>query len=248
MADRHRLPALRHDAGKARHDEELECVADLLHVPADHPGHAADAIGRGQLCARVCPVGHRRMVLHVYRHRVRGVPIHFPLPARPPEVREQAGVAGEPRVQLPVQQHDPAGCVLYGAMGHAVPGAQRVRAGLQGYGRAAVLQPREHPHWAVSALPYRHWPAAGVAVHLAAIHPAQLYSAHHRHGRNRAGPDDLRHASVERWRRHAVHPVLAGCVHAGGGRDYRHCGGVPARRQRGAYADGQEYRRVYRCC
>ena len=30
--------ALRDDAGEERHDEELECVADLLHVPADDAG------------------------------------------------------------------------------------------------------------------------------------------------------------------------------------------------------------------
>ena len=36
LAHRHRLSALGDDAGEERHDEELECLADLLHLPAHH--------------------------------------------------------------------------------------------------------------------------------------------------------------------------------------------------------------------
>ena len=48
VAHRHRLSALRDDAGEARHDEELERLADILHIPALHPGHAAYARRPGQ--------------------------------------------------------------------------------------------------------------------------------------------------------------------------------------------------------
>ena len=54
------------------------------------------------------------------------------------------------------------------------------------------------------------------------------------------GADDRGAASVERWRRHAVHLLLADRVYAGGGRDYGDCRGVHARGQSGAHADGQE--------
>ena len=79
------------------------------------------------------------LVLRLHHHRLRGLPVHLLLAARPPEVGEQAGVAGQPRVQLPVQQHDPAGRLLHGAVGHAVSGAERVCAGIEGHGRRAVL-------------------------------------------------------------------------------------------------------------
>ncbi len=68
----------------------------------------------------------------VHGDRAGGVPVHVLQAARPPEDREPAGVAGEPRVELPVQQHGVAGGLLYGALGHAVPGAERVCAGHEG--------------------------------------------------------------------------------------------------------------------
>ena len=51
-----------------------------------------------------------------------------------------------------------------------------------------------------------------------------------------------RAASLERWRRHAVHLLLADRVHAGGGRDYRH--------RRGVHCAGPEWcaRRRARTC
>ena len=42
------VPAFRDDAGKARHDEDVEHVADLHHVHALHPGHNVDPRGAGQ--------------------------------------------------------------------------------------------------------------------------------------------------------------------------------------------------------
>ena len=45
LADGDCVSALGHDAGEARDDEELECLADLLDVSADDSGDAADAVG-----------------------------------------------------------------------------------------------------------------------------------------------------------------------------------------------------------
>src|ERR1700744_563599 len=53
MAHRYRLPALSDDAGEARHDEELECVADLLHLHALDSRYAAHALRTGTVRARL---------------------------------------------------------------------------------------------------------------------------------------------------------------------------------------------------
>ena len=62
LAHRHRLPAFGDDAGEARHDEGLEHVADLRHLPAFHLRHLPHALRRGQLGSRLCPVGNRPLV------------------------------------------------------------------------------------------------------------------------------------------------------------------------------------------
>ena len=62
LAHRHRVPAFGDDAGEARHDEGLEHVADLHHVPAGHLRHLPDALRRGQFGTRLCAVGHRHLV------------------------------------------------------------------------------------------------------------------------------------------------------------------------------------------
>jgi cytochrome c-type biogenesis protein CcmF len=129
VADGHRLPALGDDAGEARHDEELERVADLLHLHARDFGHAADALG---LVSSVhafaqSAIGTWFWVFLVIVLAVCLFTLH-PAP-RPSEVGAQAGVAGLARVELPVQQPRPAGRVLHGAVGNAVSGAVGVRAG-----------------------------------------------------------------------------------------------------------------------
>jgi hypothetical protein len=73
MADGHGLSALCDDAGKERHDEELERVAHLLHVSADAAGHAADARGAGEFGACVCAVVDRNMVCGVHGDRAGGL-------------------------------------------------------------------------------------------------------------------------------------------------------------------------------
>ncbi len=65
LAHRHRVSAFGHDAGKARHDEGLERVADLHHLHAVHPRHAADAQRHGQFRPRVRAVQHRQLVLRI---------------------------------------------------------------------------------------------------------------------------------------------------------------------------------------
>ncbi len=54
MADGDGVSALGDDAGEARDDEELECVAHLLDVHADDSGDAADSVGDCEFGACVC--------------------------------------------------------------------------------------------------------------------------------------------------------------------------------------------------
>src|ERR1700761_3682575 len=54
VADGDGVSALGDDAGEARDDEELECVAHLLDVYVDDSGNSADAVGDCELGARVC--------------------------------------------------------------------------------------------------------------------------------------------------------------------------------------------------
>src|SRR5689334_24288969 len=62
MADWNSFPALGDDAGKAWDAEDLERLADLLHVHAFHSGNVPDAERRCELRARVCTVLDRRLV------------------------------------------------------------------------------------------------------------------------------------------------------------------------------------------
>jgi cytochrome c-type biogenesis protein CcmF len=53
---------------------------------------------------------------------LRRLPVLLLQAARPPRQREQARVDRQPRIELPVQQHDPAGRLLHRAVGDAFPG------------------------------------------------------------------------------------------------------------------------------
>jgi cytochrome c biogenesis factor len=66
LAHRHRLPSLRDDAGKARHDEGLERMAGLLHLPALYPWHIPDAQRRGQLRSRFRQFADRPVVRRLH--------------------------------------------------------------------------------------------------------------------------------------------------------------------------------------
>jgi hypothetical protein len=76
VADGHSLSAFGHDAGKTRHDEELERVAHLLDVCAVDSGHAADAIRSGEFGARICRIRDRNVVLDVPGDCARGMFVH----------------------------------------------------------------------------------------------------------------------------------------------------------------------------
>ena len=62
MAHRHRISAFRDDAGKARHDEDVEHVADLRHVLAGDSGNVPDPQRYRQFGACLRAVFHRRLV------------------------------------------------------------------------------------------------------------------------------------------------------------------------------------------
>src|SRR3954466_13918316 len=98
MADGDGVSAFGDDAGEARDDEELECVADLLDVSADDFRDTADAVGDCELGACVCAEFDWWMVLWIYPDCVCGLPVYVLQAAGSFEVGEPAGVAGEPRV------------------------------------------------------------------------------------------------------------------------------------------------------
>ncbi len=83
---RHRVPAFRDDAGKARHDESLERLAGLHHFHALHSRHDAHALRRRQLRARLRAIVHRQLVRrlsdHHFRSLFRGVLEKSRLPAQ----------------------------------------------------------------------------------------------------------------------------------------------------------------------
>ena len=70
------------------------------------------------------------------------------------------------RIELPVQQPDPAGQLLRGALGHAVPGDLGSRHRGQDFTRRRLVQPPDGPHRPVPAVPHRRRTAVRVAPHL----------------------------------------------------------------------------------
>src|ERR1700748_1211635 len=94
VADGDGVSALGDDAGKARDDEELECVAHLLDVYADDPWNAADAGGDCELSACVCAEFNRRLVLWLHSDCVCGLFVYVLQAAGSFEEREPARVAG----------------------------------------------------------------------------------------------------------------------------------------------------------
>src|SRR6185369_14797205 len=103
MADRHCFFALRDDAREERHDEELECLAHLLDVPAHPAGHAAYACRPGEFGTRLCAVVDWDMVRYLHGNRAGGLHLYIHSAARPFEGRAPSRVARKPRIQLSVQ-------------------------------------------------------------------------------------------------------------------------------------------------
>ncbi len=103
MADGHGVSALRDDAGKARDDEGLECVAGVLHIFALHPGNVSDAQRRGQLGSRLRAIQHRCLVRELHRVDHPGVPRGLFEESRLPEERKSTRFDCFARIELPVQ-------------------------------------------------------------------------------------------------------------------------------------------------
>src|ERR1700692_814899 len=97
LADGDGVSTLGDDAGEARDDEELECVAHLLDVHAYDSGDAADAVGDCELGSWVCAECDWRFVLWVHPDSVCDLSVYFFQAEGPLEVGEQAGVAGVSR-------------------------------------------------------------------------------------------------------------------------------------------------------
>ena len=64
LAHRHGVPAFGNDAGKARHAEDVECVADFLNIYAFHSWDASYAQRTGEFRSRVCAVFDWKLVRH----------------------------------------------------------------------------------------------------------------------------------------------------------------------------------------
>ena len=126
VADGHGVSALCDDAGKARHDEGLERVAGLHHVPAVHPGDVPDAQRRGQLGSCVRAIQHRDLVCELHRADHLGLPWGLFEESRLSEERESARFDRFSRIEFLVQQFDPAGFVRRGTFRHALPGFFRM--------------------------------------------------------------------------------------------------------------------------
>ncbi len=162
-----------------------------------------------------------------------GLPLHLLHAARPPQVGEQTGVAGQPRVQLPVQQHDPARRLLHRTLGHALSSCSpstshgsKVTVGAPFYNRVNIpiglfllfltgigplLAWRSTTLRSIRrnfVLPAIAMAATAIVLMIAGVRPWN-------------DGDDM-----------AVHLLLAHRLHPGRGRHYRHRRGVPARRHR----------------
>ena len=103
LADRHRVSALGDDAGKARHVEDVEHVADLRHVLAGDSGNVPDPQRNHQLGACFRAVFDWRMVQVVSADHVRHFYLFLFQKQIAPAQRAQTGVADFARVEFPVQ-------------------------------------------------------------------------------------------------------------------------------------------------
>jgi hypothetical protein len=74
MANRHRIPALGNDAGKARHVEDVEHVADLFHVHAFDFRHVPDPQRRSEFGACLRAIFDRELVRCVSCDHIRDLP------------------------------------------------------------------------------------------------------------------------------------------------------------------------------
>ena len=87
VADGYSISALRDDAGKARHDEELERVADLYHLHAVDSWYIADAKRTGAIRPRICRIVDWKLVLGLPADRAQRLPLYVYFAAEPSAVR-----------------------------------------------------------------------------------------------------------------------------------------------------------------
>ena len=91
-----------------------------------------------------------------------------------------AGIGDLARIELPVQQPDPAGELLRGPLGHAVPDHLRVGQRRQDLARRRLVQPPDGADRPVPAVADRRRPAVRLAAHFGRQPPPQLPVAGHR--------------------------------------------------------------------
>ena len=139
LADRNRLSPLRDDAGEEGHDEELERLAHLLHLPAHPARHVAHSRRISQFRARLRAILHRHLVRCLHGHRARGLHLHLRAAAQSSQERASSRVAGQPRIQLPLQQSRPPHRLLRHSLGNALPHPLGIRSRQQGHRRRSVL-------------------------------------------------------------------------------------------------------------
>src|ERR1700676_118888 len=163
VADGHRVSAFRDDAGKARDDEGLERLAGFLHFHVVDPGNLADAQWRGQFGARLRAIEHWQLVRGFSGADSCSVLYGLREESRLFEERESARLHGLSRIQLFVQQSNPAGFLYRGALRNALPGFLGMVFRVADQRRSAVLQQSEHSDRPAPAVPDRRGPAIGLA-------------------------------------------------------------------------------------
>src|SRR5215467_13089890 len=94
------FPAFSNDAGEARHDEEVECLADLHHIPAIDFWHSAHSQRPGAVSTRVCAIEYRSVVLHFSGYMFCCLPVLLHQKLFASQIREHAGLAGLAGVQF----------------------------------------------------------------------------------------------------------------------------------------------------
>src|SRR5215468_552953 len=96
----HGFPAFGNDAGEARHDEEVECLADIHHLPAIDLRHSAHSQRLGAVSPRVCAIEYWSVVLHFSGYMFCCLPVLLHQKLFASQIREHAGLAGLAGVQF----------------------------------------------------------------------------------------------------------------------------------------------------
>ena len=164
VADRHCIPALGDDAGKARHAEDVERVADLLHVHAVDLWYVSDA---SRVWSVRCTHSRSRRLARgswCFWHDVCVSAVWFLLRNRDALAqRASTGVDDLARVEFSVQQLLLLVACFTVLWGTLFPVLSEWVQGHQGHGWAAVFQSREHSGGTDAFVADRSGTAAGMA-------------------------------------------------------------------------------------